>query len=141
LGNNSFEYYHGSYDELSIGTILRPRDDYDSHWYDLDCKSILEKYRPANQLPFSQVVFMCDNVDDIDNAGGATDYIYLVKPVGQIWRHDVGWQTAITIAMENNPREEDLKSMADHYWQGLPNHQYGPVWEYCARGAVIVEQV
>ena len=56
--NNTF--YHGSTKRLPVGTILRPRDDYEDAWRNVDFYAALEKYRPQNKLSHKQSVFMCD---------------------------------------------------------------------------------
>jgi hypothetical protein len=66
-------FYHGSMEELPVGTILTPRDNYEQAWGDTDFYAALEHYRPANMLAHNQAVFMCDNPDDIDLAGGGTE--------------------------------------------------------------------
>ena len=73
-------YYHGSNIFLPVGTILKPRDDYENDWIDTDFYIPLERWRPKNMLAHRESVFMTDNPDDVDLAGGGTEWLMTVKP-------------------------------------------------------------
>ena len=89
-------YYHGSSNYLPVGTILNARDEYESDWQHTDFYSILEKYRPSDQLSHKQSVFMCDNSDDLDSAGGGTEWVFTLEPLGPVQRHDMNWSSEIS---------------------------------------------
>ena len=89
-------FYHGSMDYLPAGTILTPRNEYEKHWQNTDFYKPLEMYRPPHMLAHKDSVFMCDNIDDIDLAGGGTEYVFTVQPIGKIEKHDLNWSSEIS---------------------------------------------
>ena len=97
-------------------------------------------YKPSNRLGNHDSVFMCDNIDDIDNAGGATNYIYRVKPIGNMEKHDVNWMSEMDIALEEERSIDEIKKIAYNYWNGVP-HFNENVWEYVSPRAEIMELV
>jgi hypothetical protein len=135
------QFFHGSYQKLPNGTILVPRkSEYEKIWGNNPFYFKLELYRPSNKLASKNSVFMCDNVNDIDLAGGATNYIYNVKPIGNIEKHDVNWASEIDIALDDERGEEEIKKIAYNYWEGIP-HFNESVWEYVAPSAEIIKLV
>ena len=141
-------YYHGSFDKLPIGTILRPEPGYEEKWGGNAFYHVLEQFRPPNMISHKNAVFMLDNTDDLDNAGCADKYVYAVQPLGPVQKHDMNWSTEIDVLtsdidiMTFNQAEQTkaLKKVAMHYWRGDP-HYSEPVWEYLTTYAVIVELV
>lgn len=131
-------FYHGSYDELPVGTILKPRGDaYEADWNNTDFYEILEKYRPPGMLSHKNAVFMCDNPDDVDMAGGATDWLFTVEPLGPVQRHDLNWGSEISCLISDGGSEDELKEAALNYWNGVPHHDEN-VWEYLTTSAKIL---
>jgi len=132
--------YHGSMDDLPVGTILTPgEDDYEENWGNNLWFIALEKYRPMEYRQHSWSVFMVDNEDDVDNAGGGTDYIFTVEPIGEVERHDMNWMSEIGGVLENGGdiESDEVKQLALNYWNGVP-HPNENVWEYLAPKARIV---
>ena len=123
--------YHGSYQKLPIGTILTARDDYENDWQNTNFYKPLEMYRPSDKLSHKQSVFMCDNPDDIDLAGAATDWLFTVIPMGPLQRHDMNWSSEISSLVDlGYPLDSiEIKDAAEAYWSGeeSPNEV---VWEY-----------
>lgn len=132
-------YYHGSMNKLPVGTILRPRDDYENDWQNTDFYKPLEKYRPNNMLSHKQSVFMCDNDVDVDLAGGGTNYLFKVKPLGTIQRHDLNWGSEISSLISDGYGIDspEVVKAAKNYWAGVP-HTNESVWEYLTPSAKIV---
>jgi hypothetical protein len=132
-------YYHGSMNELPVGTVLTPRsEEYEAAWGDTDFYKILEIYRPEEMLAHKDAIFMCDNPDDIDNAGGGTDWIFTVSPLGRVERHDLNWGSEISCLMDTDPNNIPLiEETALNYWRGVPHHSES-VWEYLTPKAKIV---
>lgn len=132
--------YHGSYQELPVGTILTARDDYENDWQDTDFYKPLEMYRPPDKLSHKQSVFMCDNPDDIDFAGAATDWLFTVVPIGPLQRHDMNWSSEISslVGLGYPIDSTEIKDAAEAYWSGeeSPNEV---VWEYLAPKAKIIK--
>ena len=92
---------------------------------------------------------MCDNPDDIDNAGWANDHIYLVSPQGKVEKHDVNWLSEIDFIMseawDNGIQEEQetidkVQNAALNYWDGVP-HYNESVWEYLVPSAKVSKEM
>lgn len=133
-------FYHGSSDKLSVGTILTPRNTYEDNWAHTDFYGPLEMYRPADKLAHKQSVFMCDNPDDVDLAGGATDWLFTVVPLGPVQRHDMNYSSEISslISLGHEFDSPEVMDAAKAYWAGeeSPNET---VWEYLTPSAKIVK--
>ena len=132
-------FYHGSSDNLTVGTILVPRDkDYESDWKDTGFYGILEKYRPVGMIAHKDAVFMCGNDDDLDCAGGGTDYVFTLQPLGPVEKHSFNWGSDINCLSENSVKNAALiEEAAKNYWQGVPHHSED-VWEYLTTSAKIL---
>jgi len=150
--NTQKELYHGSDEKLSIGTVLTGRgEEYEQQWSKTDWYKPLEYYRPTNMIAHKDAVFMVDDKDDIDAAGGGTEYIFTMKPTSEIQRHDVNWSTYISLWLsepKNKIREEQIKLAANNYWNGIPwklpkdaifdLQDTVCFWEYLTKSAIIV---
>lgn len=132
-------YYHGSMKELPVGTVLTPRDDYENDWSGTDFYAPLEKYRPANMLSHRQSVFMCDNDEDVDLAGGGTEWLFVVEPQGPVQRHDLNWGSEISMLVGDGYGIDspEIARAAKNYWAGVP-HTDESVWEYLTPAAKII---
>jgi len=149
---SSVQFFHGSYDHLPIGTILTPekgnfmstfeKDEMESHF-------ILEKHKPPEYISRNQAVYMCDNIDDLDNAGAATTHVYRVNPLGKIEQHDLAWMSAIDVIRDESFLNKTQKSQsildrikqaAFNYWTEVSSN-VDPVWEYLTTSAEIVEEM
>ena len=134
------KFYHGSYDKLDVDTVLTPGgDDYESSWGGTNFYGPLEKFRPPEKLAHKEGVFMVGNDDDVDVAGGATDYVYVVEPIGEVQKHDLNWGSEISMLIDNGHtlNDPEVKEAAENYWNGVPHHNE-QVWEYLAPRAKIV---
>lgn len=133
------KFYHGSMKYLPVGTILTPRDNYESNWGHTDFYKILEKYRPKNMLSHSQSVFMVGNDEDIDLAGGGTEYVFIVEPLDKVQKHDMNWSSEISMLISDGHKIDDPKVIeaANSYWNGNP-HYNESVWEYLTTKAKIL---
>lgn len=132
-------FYHGSMNYLPINTILTPKDDYEQNWSGTDFYNILEMYRPKEMLAHKESVFMCDNPDDVDNAGGGTEYLFTVKPLGKIEKHDLNWGSEISMLLSDGHEfdSEDIMNAAHNYWTGIP-HTNESVWEYLTPKCIVL---
>ena len=137
---NNMRYYHGSEDELEVGTVLAPREDYEDRWGHNDFYRVLEQYRPANCLPHCAAVFMCDNDEDVDAAGGGTDYLFEVQPQGSVSKHDMNWSSQISALISDGYGldSDEVVQAAKNYWAGVPHDESEPLWEYLCKTAVVV---
>lgn len=136
---NNREFYHGSMDYLPVGTILTPRNNYEQNWQNTDFYKPIEFYRPANMLSHKQSVFMCDNPDDIDIAGGGTEWLFTVEPLGPIQKHDLNWSSEISMLISEGHKTNspEVKQAAENYWNGTPHYNEN-VWEYLTPKAKII---
>lgn len=131
-------FFHGSYKKLKIGTVLSGRGkEYIEKWFVYPEYIVLENERPSRCIPHYEAVFMVDNVEDIDNAGGGTNYIFTLLPIGKIEKHDMAWQSEILMAIDDKEHPDKIKSMAKKYWSGVATKS--PVWEYLTRKAKIIK--
>ena len=132
-------FYHGSMDNLPVGTILTPRNEYEKDWQNTDFYKPLEMYRPPHMLAHKDSVFMCDNIDDIDLAGGGTEYVFTVQPIGKIEKHDLNWSSEISALIGDGKHitDPEVKEAAENYWNGIPHHNES-VWEYLTPKAKII---
>ena len=139
IKNNQTKYYHGSMDELPVGTVLTPRDNYEDNWSGTDFYAALEHYRPNHMLAHKQSVFMCDNADDVDLAGGGTEWLFTVEPQGKVERHDINWGSEISMLIGDgyDVNTPEVKHAATNYWNGIP-HTDEQVWEYLTPAAKII---
>jgi hypothetical protein len=131
-------YYHGSMDYLPIGTVLTPRDDYESRWGGTDFYHILEMYRPQGMISHKEAVFMVGKDEDLDLAGGGTEYVFKVIPNGRVERHDLNWGSEISMLVSDGYSSDssEIKLAANNYWNGVP-HRDESVWEYLTTSATI----
>ena len=102
------KFLHASFDELDIGTILKPRKNYEEHWKNTDFYAALEKYRPKEMLAHKEAVFMCTSAEDLDNSMGG-EFIFEVTPDTRIERHDMNWSSEVSCLVCDNAPEEKIK--------------------------------
>lgn len=143
-------YYHGSYDDLPIGTVLTPeKGNFVNTIQDFEMESHfkLEMFRPSGYISRNNAVYMCDNPEEVDLAGGANDHIYAVEPLGVVEQHDLNWMTEIDMIMDKyfnqgNPDAavEEVEQAALNYWNGVP-HYNESVWEYLTPAAKIINEI
>jgi hypothetical protein len=131
-------FYHGSEEHLPKGTVLVPQPDYELRWGINEWYKVLEHYRPADKLSHKDAVFMCDNDMDLDNAGGGTDWVFKVRPLGPVSCHDLNWGSEISMLLEQDPDNiEAIENAAHNYWAGVP-HSNESVWDYLTPSAKII---
>ena len=133
-------YLHGSMTELPVGMILTGRgESYSSDWSNTDFYHILEKYRPSGAISHRDAVFMVGSDEDIDLAGGGTEFIFTLQPLGPVEKHDVNWSSEISMLLSDGfaPDSEEVVKAAQNYWAGVP-HPNENVWEYLTTRAKIL---
>lgn len=121
------KYLHSSLEELEVGTILRPRENYKEFWGETTFYSALEKYRPDHMLAHHESVFFCTKVEDLDNCMEG-EYLFEIQPNTRIERHDMAWSSKISCLLSENAPEEEIKQAALNYWHGVASSD--PLWEY-----------
>lgn len=134
-------YYHGSTVDLPVGTILTPQMEGYTRWEEnRKIEQIVEQYRPPNKISRHDAVFMVDDPNLIDSAGGYTDYIYIVEPIGVVEQSDLSWYSAISVYgdyNETDDQERTMDQLAQNYWSGVKNQGPHSLIEYRARSARI----
>ena len=134
------KFYHGSHDQFEVGEILTPgEDEYEEGMENVEWYHVLHQHRPMESRQHSWSVFMTGNEDDIDVAGGSTDYVYEVEPIGDVERHDINWASEISYLLDagHDHNSAEIAEAAANYWAGKPHHNE-QVWEYLAPKARIV---
>ena len=129
--------YHGSKQSFPIDFILQPQKT--GYVYEeLEIENIVEKYRPPSKISRFESVFMVDNPNLIDSAGGYEDNIYTVEPIGQVDKSDLSWYTELSIYDDFN--ENQQRELSLNYWNGIQyKNPANSLWEYRARQAKIIK--
>ena len=138
---NESVFYHGCNNYLDVGIVLTPRlDDYEQEWNGTDFYNVLEKYRPDNMLAHKQSVFMVADPDEVDLAGGGSEWLFTLSPLGKIQRHDMNWSSEISWLVGDgySIESDEVISTANNYWLGKPHHDEN-LWEYLTTHAKIVK--
>lgn len=133
-------YFHGSMDHLDVGTVMSGRGaEYDRDWNKTDFYSILESARPSNFLSHSEAVFAVEHPDDIDLAGGGTEWVFEIEADGPVTRHDLNWSSEISCLLSDGHdlESKEVLAAAANYWAGVP-HPNEQVWEYLLPKATII---
>lgn len=135
-----FKLYHGSQKEFKPGFMLEPQSDgYTSLDSEKEIEDLFEKHRPKDKISRKSCVFLADDIDLIDPAGGYTDYIYDVIPKGNVDKSDLAWYTDVFLHMEDDYDEKDLLPMIRNYWSGKEYKNKGnSLFEYRAKSAKII---
>lgn len=92
--------------------------------------SVLEMHRPEGCLAHRNAVFLVDNIDDIDNVGGCTDWCLEVEAGTRITRH-------VVRARRRSRKQEAVKAAAANYCSGTA-HKNENVFEYLTDRAVVL---
>lgn len=134
-------YYHGSFNKLSVGTLMTGRrETYEKDWAKNPWYKVLHTHKPAGMLAHKDAVFMTDNIDDLDMSGSPTNWIFTLKALGPVERHDMNWISEIESLLSDDKKEDDEEVIeaAINYWNGTP-HPNESVWEYLTPSAKIVK--
>ena len=134
--------YHGSSTLLAFGAVLKWRGQaYVDDWQATDFYAVLEFFRPEHCIAHKDAVFMVSSPDDIDAAGGATEWCAEVKPLGTCSRHDLNWCSEISCLISDGQActSVAVQTAAHAYWAGEPHGlEAACVWEYLARSMQIL---
>lgn len=82
---------------------------------------------------------MVGDPDDIDLAGGGTEWVFTVIPLGPVQRHDLNWSSEISMLISDGYAIDspEVQIAAERYWAGVP-HTDEQVWEYLTPAAKII---
>ena len=134
-------FYHGSIRELKNGLhLLAQSDGYVQSESDEALEGFedfMESLRPEDKISRFDAVFMADKIEDIDNLGGYTDFIYKVEPIGEYSKHDLSWYSEASNYYLVN--DEKAKECALKYWSGEPyDKKEESVFEYMVGSAITI---
>lgn len=114
--------FHGTYEFFPNGYPLKGnREGYEEDW-----------------LAHKEAVFACDNLDDIDTCGGATECVSLIKPIGKVSRHDLQWTGKISVLLDEGAAIDSpvVRDLCLKYWGGEATDD--PLWEYLCQAAKVI---
>lgn len=140
--------FHGSRTRFKVGAILKPQREGYVAGSGLDAiqreahhrlEAILERYRPTDAVPRHQAVFLCDNIQDIDNAGGYLDFVYTAEPLGPVTKCNLDWYSELYGLSFDEVDEDDAARLATHYWEAAPSPN--ATYEYLTTSARVIELV
>lgn len=152
-------FYHGSRSRIPVGVELRAR--VNAGWFPKIIEDAVEAGRPPEVPSRLSSFFLVDDRKLIAVAGGSTDYIYRVTPVGLYSKNHHGWMgnvysTIIPFIRQGGDRIEDEKAAAaqdfihigewvHNYWEGVPYRarpgQAKTAWEYLAPTIFVNEEL
>jgi hypothetical protein len=149
------KFYHGSMNELKIGTILKPSQRVG------DTEEFLEMAKPSDKLSRSQSVFLVDKPDAelITACGGDDSHCYEVQPLGKVERSGVTFFNELEGFMYNSREQyvedemnkglsfEDAEAafilaareIADQYWHGEESDD--GIMEYRTPQAKVIKKI
>lgn len=139
IAEASWVYYHCSSTELPVGMVISGRgSDYERDWAHVPFYQALEQHRPSSKLAHSEAVFMVSHEDDLDSAEGDTLYVFTLRPLGSVERHDMNWTSRISSLIDDgfDYNSSEIKDAATRYWAGEPSDD--PRWEYLTLKAEII---
>lgn len=130
--------FHGSELELNIGDVIFPNPNgYTNAKEVSELEDLFESLRPETcQYPRKDCVYLCRSDHDIDNAGGNTDFIYIVDlEGGDVEESDMSWYTKASLQLSEGDIE-GAKLSAKNYWSG---DIFEGVMEYRTDEAYIID--
>lgn len=133
-------YYLGGSQPLDPGVVIKGRGErFEGKWTEASSFWALERHRPEHCLPHRDSVFLVASVDDIDNAGGCTDWCVEVQPGDRLSRHDLNWSMEVSSLLRggHGPDSDAVKAAAASYWNGVERGA-GSVWEYLTEKAIVI---
>ena len=142
-------FYHGSWDDLPVGTVLRGREGTER----LPVERLLDHMRPSSMVSPIGAVYMVQTIVGMEQAGGGAtgDFVYEVEPLGHVsGPFHGGWHAEIAgLYLDHYRDRTDLAKyvpfvkMADAYWRGLPcrGDMCAGAWEWITPEARILRKV
>lgn len=134
-------FYHGSYNELKINTLLKSNSQSYSN-QNSNIEDFFEQNRPDYLISRKNAVYLADNVDDIDNLGGYNDFVYEVELTSSnIEKSDLNWYTMAFEELEENNGfiNNKIKKYIEYYWNGVSSDR--PCWEYRVEEAFVKREI
>ncbi|MCY9866463.1 hypothetical protein OTK49_28390 [Vibrio coralliirubri] len=111
--------YHGARHFFPCAFELKPQHDGYTHQPESQAlEDFIDLHRPYDKLSRKQSVFLSDDIDLIDPAGGFIDAVYLVE-ADKTEKSDLAWYTHAQIMLEEGNTELAAQA-ALNYWSGEP---------------------
>ncbi len=150
-------FYHGSSQRMEVGATLTAREI--EGWFPRPIEDAMEEGRPQGVPSRLSSFFLVDDPGLIRAAGGSTEYVYRVKPVGLYSKHHHGWMgnvynVMIPFIRHRAPQEEKdaatpqlvhIGEWVHNYWEGVPYRrragQAKTTWEFLAPEISIKEEI
>lgn len=137
------KFYHGSIKNIKNETILSNDNIEEKYTDSINVKSIeelFEKYKPKDKISRKTAIFLADNIYDIDNLGGYTDFIYEVETTDIVEKSDLSWYTKVSILLDEEPiKNKKIKQYINNYWNGSPSEN--PCYEYRCKKVKIINEI
>lgn len=119
-------FFHGSVKVFPLGfKLVAQKDGYAQCPDNQEFESLVEARRPADKLSRLGCVYLCDDMDLIDSAGGYIDCVYAVCVQGEAQRSDLAWYSEAWSLFSDGSDEDRqaMNEMIDSYWSGkaFPN--------------------
>ena len=133
--------FHGSQWQFPVGFVLKPQPGGYANLPDEDIaevENIIEQYRPSGKISRKDAVFMVDDPELIDAAGGYDDFIYTVEPIGRVEVSDLKWYSELSVYWIDMD-DAEKRRLAEGYWSGEPSPGKHSLFEYRARSARILD--
>lgn len=142
---------------MDVGAILKARAN--EGWFRKEIEDAMEEGRPKAVPSRLSSFFLVDDPKLIAIAGGSTDYVYRVKPIGVYSKHHQGWMGNVYNVMipfirsgasqaerdEVAPELVHVGEWVHNYWEGVPyRHRPGQAkttWEFLAPEISIEEEI
>jgi len=140
-GTPLIKLYHGSRKKFPPGFKLVPQvgKGYASWHENIQLERFMEEWRPKGKISRFDSVFLVDDPEMCEYAGGYDDHIYLVEPQGQVDRSDLSWYSQVDLF---EPGSVSGIECAKNYWNGVPfEDPYHALWEYRCRSAIVLEEI
>jgi hypothetical protein len=149
--------YWGTGRQARVGQTLKARTK--EGWFRKEIEDAMEAGRPEGVPSRLSSFFLVDDPSLVGLAGGSTDYVYRVAPIGVYSKHHQGWMGNVYDAMMPFIRhgasqgEKDaaapllvhIGEWVHNYWEGI-SYQHRPsqaknTWEFLAPMILIEEEV
>jgi hypothetical protein len=144
--NINIIFYHGSYKKFNDNFILLPQSDgYANLPSEKEIEKLFEKHKPKDKISRKNCVFLVTDINLIDYAGGFTDYIYKVEPIGKVEKSDLSWYTeafGVLYSDEEDSNKFTIEECINNYWNSVPFiYSSKSCFEYRCNSAKIITTI
>lgn len=112
-------FYHGSYQKLTEkSSIIKIQNGYTEE-AEAEFENLVNSLKPKHLISRTKALFICDDIENLDDAGAYTDFIYEVEPIGQIDKSDLAWYSEAYCLFSDNVDIFLIKEYILNYWNGV----------------------